>query len=192
MAKEFKITPSRQYNIDTIRRIRLDLGISGTELSLEISSSKNTTFVGSIESAGNNASYTDHMMNQIAIYFTTIAKQRQAELDQLHGNEIKIKTDYTIYDFYPKTPLSEDLQTKVILSIPRDGSPTATLNAILETSDFLNTNRSLKEIVAHCNDIQKQAWQGSDFTATLERAKNKGRIEFIYLNDGTVKYRSKK
>lgn len=187
MANEFKITPTRQYNIDAIKNIRLELDISGGELSLEISPTQNRTFVGSIESAGNNAAYTDNMMNQIAIYFTKIAKKRQAELDEIPDNTIKLKTDYTIYDFYPKKPLSEVLQIKTNSLIPRDAGPTATLNGLIETG-FFDTQRSLKDVVNEANKAQDQTWGTSDFTAILQRAKDRGKLVFIHQPDDTVRY----
>lgn len=186
MAKEQKITPIRQYNIDTIRRLRLELDITGEELSAELD--KSLKYIGHIESPAHNAFHTDGGMNQIAIYFSKVAKERQFELNKVSGNITKLKTEYTIYDFYPKNPLPEVLEIKTSSPIPREGGVTATLNALLETSDFFDAPRKLKEIVDHFNHLQNKNWKDSDFTATLERAWLKGKLKRTDLPDGSVRY----
>lgn len=185
MAKEQKITPVRQHNVNEIRRIRLELDITGEVLSIELG--KKSNYITNIEGASHDSCHTDHGMNKIAIYFTKIAKERQAELNAIPGNTIKLKTDYTIYDFYPKKPLSEILQIKTSTPIPRNGGPTATLNALIEIG-FFDTQKTLKEVVVECNRLQNQSWISSDFTAILLRAKNSGRLLFKTQPDDTVRY----
>lgn len=185
MAKIIMITPIRQYFLDKVREIRLNLDITGEDISKELGYS--LKYIGNIESSSGDSNYNDDTMNKIAIYFTKITKERQAELDAIPGNTIKLKTDYTIYDFYPKKPLSEIPQIKTSTPIPRDGGPTATLNALIEIG-FFDTQKTLKEVVEECNRLQNQNWTSSDFTAILLRAKNSGRLLFKTQPDDTVRY----
>jgi len=72
--------------------------------------------------------------------------------------------------------------------IPKGSGPQVTLDAVLETSDFFDIPRRLKEIVAHCNQLQNQQWEGSDFTQTLSRLVKKGRLQEVPVEGGFVAY----
>jgi len=186
MAKKiWYITPTQQFNIDAIRKIRLELDTSAEEISIEVG--KNPRYVGHIENPSHNSTHTDQSMSDIANILTNIAKAKQEALKQQKSKK-KIKTEYTVLDFYPKKPLPDTRVIKRIDPIPQGSGSAATLNAVLETSDFFDTPRRLKEIVAHCNQLQNQQWEGSDFTQTLSRLVKKGRLQEVPVEGGFVAY----
>lgn len=186
MAKKiWYITPIQQFNIDTIRKIRLELDTSAEEISKEMD--KNPRYIGHIENPSHNSAYTDQGMSDIANILTAIARAKQEYLKQ-QGSKKKIKTEYTIHDFYPPKPLSDTKVIKRIDPIPQESGSAVTLNAVLETGDFFNVQRRLSEIVAYCNQLQNQKWRGSDFTQTLDRLTKKGRLVKIALEGDLVAY----
>src|SRR5690606_22271034 len=142
-----------------------------------------------IESSAHNAKYNDEILSQIALYFTQIAKEKQQEFLNA-GDPTSIKTEYTIYDFYPKEILSDEKVIKEIPGIPEGSGPASTLNALIEATDFFKTARTLKEIVLKANEVQNKNWEASDFTRPLERAvkgTNK-RLEIILDGNGLNTY----
>ena len=183
MGTEKLITPIQLYNIVSIRTYRFDLELSGPDVSYGIKKSKN--FIGSIENG--EGYYTDDVMNDIASYFSEVAKEKQETLRNQNSRK-KIKTEYTIHDFYPKKPLPDTKVVKRLDPIPKGSGPTITLNAVLETSDFFDVSRRLSEIVAHCNQLQNQQWQGSDFTQTISRLMKKGRLREVPVEGGFTAY----
>lgn len=183
MGSEKWITPIQLYNIVSIRTYRFDLELSGADISSGIEKSPN--FIGSIENG--EGYYTDSVMNDVASYFSKAAKEKQAFLKSQKSKK-KIKTDYTIYDFYPKKPLPETKVIKTIDPIPKGSGPTITFNAVLETSDFFDVPRRLSEIVAHCNQLQNQKWEGSDFTQTISRLVKKGRLQEVTVEGKFTAY----
>lgn len=187
MPSEILITPTQQYNIDSIRRIRLELDIVSEELSLISSPSKHLKYIGNIESSRGKGFYTDAAMVKIASYFSKVAKERQKELIESGSND-RIKTEYSIRDFYPPKPLEDKLQIKTSIPIPKGVGPTVTLNAVIETEDFFDRERTLKEIVSYCNKFDNKNWKESDFTATLERAVGKGKLKKYYDQEEKVFY----
>jgi len=77
---------------------------------------------------------------------------------------------------------------RAIDPIPQGSGSTATLNAVLEISDFFDTPRRLKEIVVHCNQLQNQKWEGKDFTQTISQLVKKGRLQEVSVEGGFVTY----
>lgn len=185
MAKIVKITLIQQYNIDKIKGYRLMLDISGPELSDRIA--KSSTYVNQAESAGSDLFYSDEVMNKIASVLTEEAKDKQQLLKELKSEE-KIKINYSIHDFYPKKPVTDGKQIKTNIGIPAGLGPSVTLNAVIETEDFFDEARTLKEIVDHCNAFESMSWKESDFTATLDRADKKGKLKKFYDSNGKVFY----
>lgn len=188
MAKEIKIFPVQQFTIDQIRMIRLDFGITANELSKKVSPSESAGFIAVIESIKSPAFYTDHNLNIIANEFSKYAEKIQRGLDTVEGNVIQIKTSYTIFDFYPKEPLSDVPQIKTKIDIPAEVGPTGTLNAILESKDFFDHQRTIKEITDYCNSFYNKDWKSTNFTSPLEYAVKKGKLKRVELPDGGVKY----
>lgn len=180
------IAPIELYIISQIRIIRLELGVTAQEISLYLN--KNSRYIGHMESSANNSKYSDEILSEIAVFFTKKAKDLQNSFKKSGDNTI-IKTDYSIYDFYPKDVLSDEKVVKKIDPIPKGSGPTVTLNAIIEFTDFFKKARTLKEIVEKCNDVQNENWQASDFTRPLERVVkgNNKRLEII-LKDGLNTY----
>lgn len=180
------IAPIELYIIVQIRKIRLELGITAQEISLYLN--KSSRYIGHMESSANNSKYSDEILSEIAVFFTKKAKELQSSFKE-SGDNTNIKTDYTIYDFYPKDILSDEKVVKEINPIPDGSGPTVTLNALIEFTDFFKKGRILKEIVDKCNEVQKENWQASDFTRPLERAVkgNSKRLEVI-LKDGLNTY----
>ncbi|MCL4639490.1 MAG: hypothetical protein M5Z89_10915 [Olivibacter sp.] len=185
MAKIVKATLIQQYNIDKIKESRLALEVSGPELSNRIG--KSATYVNQAESAGSDLFYSDEVMNRIAAVLTEEAKEKQKIITQLKSKE-KIKITYSIHDFYPKKPLEDKLIVKTSVPIPKGVGPSVTLNAIIETEDFFDRERTLKEIVSYCNKFDNKNWKESDFTATLERAVGKGKLKKYYDQEEKVFY----
>lgn len=175
MADEIKIHPVEQYLIDSVRAIRVKLGISAEELSKRVSPSTSLSLIGNIESAKSIATYTDQLLNAIAKVFTEISKEQGGK-------------EYTVIDFYPKKPLSDIPQTKTKLDILRSAGPTAILTAILEFKDFLNQPRSIREITDYCNSFNNKNWKSNNLTSTLEYAVRKGKLKKMELPDGGVLY----
>lgn len=175
------------FIIVRIRLIRLELGVTGEEISEFLG--KNEKYIGNIESGAHNAKYNDEILSSIALYLTERAKEKQEEFIKENDNTI-IKTEYTIHDFYPTEILSDQKVIKEIPPIPPGSGPAPTLNALIEATDFFKIARPLKEIVNKANKVQNQNWEASDFTRPLERAvkgKNK-RLEVILNDSGLNTY----
>lgn len=170
--------PIELYLIIQVRRIRLELNIVGEELSKFLK--KSEKYIGHIESGAHNSKYNDEVLTEIAIYFSQIAEIRQKELKDSRENTI-IKTEYTIYDFYPTEILSNDKVLKEIPPIPPGLGPAPTLNALIEDPTYFKKARTLNEIVNSANKVQNQQWEAKDFTRPLERAVkgNNKRLEII-------------
>lgn len=183
--KKWYLAPVELYLILVVRSIRLELGISGEEISKHLKMNKK--YIGNIESSAHNAKYNDEILSSIALYFTQIAKEKQNELSK-RDHEL-IKTDYTIYDFYPAEILSDEKVIKKIDPIPIGSGPTGTLNALIESTNFFKTAKALNEIVAKANKVQNQNWEASNFTQPLENAvKGKNKRLDIILKDGLNTY----
>ena len=180
--KIWLLTPYELATIIIVRNIRLDLNITARELSEFLK--KSIKYIGNIESAKSNSKYTEEVLFQIAVYFTQIAQ----EIEREHGREnlpVNFKTEYSILDLQPSEILGRDKVVKEIPPIPAGTGSSATLNAVIETTDFFEIARTLQEIVDYCNKIQKQNWKGSDFTSALSRAskgKNK-RLEVKLIRE---------
>lgn len=182
--KIWYLFPIELYIIIQVRRIRLDLNITTKEISDYLN--RNEKYIGHMESAANNSKYNDEVLNKIAMYFSFVARKRQQELID-SKNDTVIKTDYTIYDFYPKETLSDDKVIKQIPPIPEGSGPTGTLNSLIESTDFFTVYRTLKEIVEKANEVQNQAWEGSNFTQPLENAVKNKRLSLTII-DGLNSY----
>lgn len=163
--KTWYLSPIELYIIIKVRTIRLSLGITGEEISDILD--KNPKYIGHIESSGHNAKYNDTVLNEIAAYFTRKATD---------------KTEYTIYDFYPAEILSDDKVIKIIPAIPEGTGPTGTLNALIEATDFFDSERTLKEIVNKANQVQNQNWEGNNFTQPLANSVKKNRLKLTLIN----------
>ncbi|MGJ1325582.1 hypothetical protein [Sphingobacterium multivorum] len=174
--------PIELYLIIQVRRIRLDLNIVAEELSNFLK--KGEKYIGHIESRAHNSKYNDEILNEIAIYFSQIAKMRQQELKD-SGDSSIIKTDYRIYDFYPAEILSNDKVLKEVPPIPPGAGPAPTLNALMEDQTFFRKAKTLNEIVIKANEVQNQNWEAKDFTRPLERAvKGNGkRLKIVLKGD---------
>lgn len=184
------ITPTQNYNINSIRRIRLELDISGPLLSEVLSPSKDIGFVATRESIKNNKTYTDHRMNLVAIEFSKKAKDLQAELDKNPDNTLKIKTDYTVHDFYPPEPLPDELVEKYIEPLPRGSGPAGTLHFLLETDRYFNAEHTVREITDYCNNFRGTSWPPSHFTGLCLRLKHKGKFIRIDESNEDIRYKS--
>lgn len=182
--KIWYLFPIELYIIIQVRRIRLDLNITTKEISDYLN--KNEKYIGHMESAANNSKYNDEVLNKIAMYFSIVARKRQQELIDSKDDTV-IKTDYTIYDFYPKETLSDDKVIKQIPPIPEGSGPTGTLNALIESTEFFAVYRTLKEIVEKANEVQNQTWEGSNFTQPLENAVKNKRLSLTII-DGLNSY----
>lgn len=176
-----------QYIIDAIRIIRLNLGLSQRDVSRFISPETDTNILGKIESPFKNASYTDQNLNLIAHGFSKRTQELLRETSKNSG-EFDIKSEYTVFDFYPKKPLGDSLQLKRRIEIPLNLGPSGILNAILETKDFLDSPRSIREITDYCNSFNDSKWKSTNFTSTLEYAVRKGKLKKTELSDGGVRY----
>lgn len=180
------LTPIELYVIIKVRLFRLELGIISEEISQFLK--KNPKYIGNIESGAHNSKYNDEILSEIAAFFSKKAKQKQEDLIKAGDNTI-IKTYYTIHDFYPTEILGDEKIVKVIPPIPEGMGPTGTLNALIESTEFFTTARTLNEIVIKANTIQNQNWKANNFTQPLENAVkgNNKRLEII-LKDGLNTY----
>lgn len=177
--KIWYLFPIELYIIIQVRKIRLDLNITTKEISDYLN--RNEKYIGHMESAANNSKYNDEVLNDIAIYFTLKASELQQKYNT-ENNGLKIKTEYTIYDFYPNEILDDNKVIKTIPPIPEGSGPTGTLNALIESTDFFAVYRTLKEIVEKANEVQKQTWEGSNFTQPLENAVKNKRLSLTITN----------
>lgn len=185
MKDRVHITPIQLHNINIIRIFRFDLSISAREISYALG--KSPSYVATIESENSIAYYSDDIMTEIAIFLTAEAKKLQME-NKENGIKKKIKTEYTILDFYPKKPLVDIKVLKSIEPVPKGSGAVVTLNAVIEDTDFFDETRTLAQIVTHCNQLQNQHWTGSDFTQTLDRLVKKGRLKVETLTGGIYGY----
>jgi transcriptional regulator with XRE-family HTH domain len=189
MPKDVLITPTMLYIVKKVRTIRLELGLSQRDVSKIINPDTDSNLLGGIESPKHADAYTDHALNKLAIGFTARANEIFREYDTAESNSIESKFDYTIHDFYPVEKLDDNLIPKTIEPIPKDMGPVGTLNAILETSDFLVYPRTPKEVVAFANSITGKSWKDSDYNSTLDTAYRKGKLKRI--NTDALKYQKK-
>lgn len=180
------ILPVVQYIIDRIREIRLDLGLSQRDVSKFMSPDTDSNLLGAIEGLSRNNGYSDQNLNMIAIGFTKRAKQILSDTDSLKSSNIKF--EYTLYDFYPKKPLSDVPQLKTRIDIPENVGPSGTLNAILETKNFFDQSRTIREITNYFNSFNNKNWKSNNITSTLEYAVKKGKLKKIELTGGSVLY----
>lgn len=184
------ITPTQNYNINSIRRIRLELDISGPLLSKSLSPSKDIGFVATRESVKNNKTYTNHRMNLVAIEFSKKAQELQAELDKVPDNTLKIKTSYTVHDFYPAEPFPDELVEKLIEPLPKGSGPAATLHFLLNADPFFNEEHTVREITDYCNQFRGMSWPPGHFTGLCFRLKTKGRLIRIDEGDKEIRYKN--
>ncbi len=182
MATAILISPIQLYSLIAVRRIRLHYGIPAQDLAIGIGKSIN--YIGTMENEQTEGGYNDTVLTEIAQYISTKIKDYpESEL------EIKGKTDYTIYDFYPTEILSDEKVIKKIDPIPPGSGPTGTLNALIESTNFFKTARTLNEIVTKANKVQNQNWEASNFTQPLENAvKGKNKRLEVVLKDGLNTY----
>lgn len=183
-----QVLPVTQFIIDRVREIRLELGLSQRDVSKFISPDSDSNLLGGIEGLKRNNGYTDHNLNIIAQGFTEHALQLLSELDEDAKKYSNIKSEYTIYDFYPKMPLSDIPQPKTKLEIPENTGPSGNLNAVLETKDFLDQPRSIREITDYFNSFNNKNWKPNNLTSTLEYAVRKGKLKRMEMPDGAVLY----
>lgn len=182
MATVILISPIQLYNLLAVRRTRLHYGISAKDLSIDIGKSPN--YIGTMENEQIEGSYNDAVLTEIA---RCISEKIKNYLD----NELEYpkKREYTIYDFYTSEILSDEKVIKKVDPIPPGVGPSATLNALIESSNFFRKARTLNEIVKKCNNIQNQNWVSNDFTRQLDRAtKGKNKKLDIILKNGLNTY----
>lgn len=188
MKKAVHISILSLYIINAVRKARLELGLSQRDVSRILYPESSTNLIGGIESDQQPDKYNDDHLNKIAKAFTKIARELQSELDSVPETSAKIKTEYTIFNFYPPEPLPEGEQIKTIEKIPKELRATGTLNLLLEQNDpFILQWRSVREITDHCNSLIDKNWKSTDFTAVLDRAEKKGKL--IKSEEDGTRYR---
>ncbi len=178
MAKLVFISPIQLYNINAVRRIRIHFNLSASQLSKGIGKSAN--YIGTMENEQNEGSYSDEVLSEIVLYINKLITENPALELEFEG-----KTHYTIYDLYPSDVLSNEKVVKKVDPIPLGSGPTVTLNAMIESTDFFKSPRTLKEIVEESNKVQNRNWVLQDFTQPLENAvkgKNK-RLKVVLKGD---------
>ncbi|MBB2951143.1 helix-turn-helix transcriptional regulator [Sphingobacterium sp. JUb56] len=190
--RQYYITPFELLIILIVRNIRLELDITGEELSKYLK--KNPKYIGHIESSNSDSKYTEEVLYQIANYFTLVAEKLKSELPKSETKNFK--TSYSNLDLQPSEIQGRDKVLKVIPPIPPGSGSASTLNAVIENTKFFDKARTLEEIVNHCNKLQNQNWTSSDFTDALSRAvkgKNK-RLEVVIVDGRNtyIKYKPKK
>lgn len=161
MAQKAKISSSKLHIINEMRRTRITLGISAEELSKKITLTENTSTVQNIESSTASHFYTDLQLKRAIEYFTEVSGKK-----------------YALHSFYPQKNLKEELVPKVLIEIKIEFGPVKAIETLLSKTDFLNTRRTIKEITAKCNEDFSKDWKPSDFTSTLERFRNLGKLEY--------------
>jgi len=188
MEEPITTSPTTQYIIDRVRLIRHELGLSQREVSRFLSPDTDSNILGNIESIRTNNGYSDHNLGILAHSFTDYARKLLREMDKGAIANSHIKEEYTVFDFYPEKPLSDILQIKTKVELPEGISLTGTLNLILETKDFLNHPRTIREITEYCNSFHDKNWKSNNITSTLEFFVKKSKLKKFEDNDGGVKY----
>lgn len=188
MKESVYISATTQYIIDQVRLIRHELGLSQRAVSRYINPDTTSNIVGNIETIKSSNGYSDHNLNILVKSFSEYAKKLLLEMDEPAIRNSNIKSEYTIYDFYPKKPLSDIPQIKTKVDLPEGISLTGTINAILETKDFLDQPRSIREITDYCNALSGKNWKSNNLTSTLDYALRKGKLRKIELPGGGVQY----
>lgn len=110
----------------------MDLDIGQRDISRILSPLSETNIVGNIEGESRTNTYSEHDLNKIAMGFTRKAKEIQTELGQDPDNTLQIKTEYTIYDFFPLAPVEDKRVEKKIFPLPPGAGPAGTLNFLLQ------------------------------------------------------------
>lgn len=190
MKKDYKIPVFRLYIINKVREIRLDLDISGRDLSSSIGFVNKGTYIGNIETATSDSAYTDHALNLIAIEFTRKAKEIQLELDKDPDNTLKIKTEYTVHDFFPPEPVEDIRVEKVIIPLPPGTGPAGTLNYLLEIDPWFNDDHTIREITEYCNKHKKENWPPGNFSGLLFRLWKKDKLIRTEIGNDDILYRN--
>lgn len=130
--------------------------------------------LGTIESVKGSSSYTDAQLHILSKEFSAAAKRLQLEYDKLSNNTYIIKTEYSIYDFYPKEKLEDILVEKKIDIFIKDLYPTGALYSILEETNFLDKPRTVNHITTYINNYFNKNWIAKDLNLPLDRAAAKG------------------
>jgi len=165
MRKPVLISLLHLYIINTIKKIRLELGLTQREVSKIFYPESDNNLLGSIESNFRTEKYTDENLNKLTKAFTEISKSLQ--LDK----------EYTLYDFYPPEPLEEKMVEKNVIEIPEKLGQTGILNLLLENNDpFFSTWHSIKEITDYCNQFANKNWKTTNFTSVIDRAEKAKRL----------------
>lgn len=142
------------------------LGVTGEEITLAITNSEDSQPIGKIESQTSSATYTDEQLLNIARLFT----KRSGEI-------------HSVSDFYPSSNFEEELVLKNITKIQGKVGPSSDLILLLESTSFLDTQKSTKEIISYLNEKFKRQYRPSDFTSTLDRFSKKGRIKRLDVGE---------
>lgn len=161
------------YIINRVRHFRRELGLSQRNVSRIISPNTISNLVGTIESIKGRSSYTDDQLHKIATEFTMVAIQLQKAYDEM-PNGLKIKADYTLFDFYPSEPLEDKLVPKKIIVFTKELFPTGAVYTILEDTDFFDIPRTVNETTEYLNSFFEKTWLPKDIGSPLERAVAKG------------------
>lgn len=188
MKKEVFISFIALHIINAVKKARLELGLSQRDVSKILSPDSSSNLLGGIESSQRPDKYTDDHLNKIAKVFTLMAQKIQKEFDSEPGNTTKIKTEYTIFDFYPPEPLPDGEQIKEIETQPKDLKTTGILNLLLESDDpFIKEWHTIREITEYCSNLMNRSWKSTDFTAIIDRAEKRGYM--IKSEDNGVRYK---
>lgn len=171
-----------------VRRIRHELGLSQRAVSRYLNPDTESNIVGNVESVKTSVGYSDHNLNILANAFSVYAKHLIDEMEVSVRTVSNIKTEYTIYDFYPNRPLDDIPQIKTKIDLPEGLSLTGVINAILETKQFLDVPHTVSEITDYCNSLSDGNWKSSNLTSTLDYAVKKGKLKKIERADRPIVY----
>lgn len=160
-----KISSIQLYIINTIKRIRINLGFSYKEIAEVLDIDPINNPLGAIEGKSSTAGYTDIHLNKLARAFT----------DKSH--ELGFNVTYTLNDFYPPTDFEEKMVNKIIVKIePKELGQTGTLQLLVEEENdsFFDDWHSAREIANYCGNKADKNWEAKDFTFVIEQAVKKG------------------
>lgn len=160
-----KISSIHLYIINTIKKIRINLGFSYKEIAKVLDIDPINNPLGAIEGKSSTARYTDIQLNKLARAFT----------DKSH--KLGYNITYTLNDFYPPTNFEEKMVEKIIIKIEaKELGQTGTLQLLVveENDSFFDDWHSAREIAEYCGNKADKKWEAKDFTAIIEQAVKKG------------------
>lgn len=180
---KYQIYEIENYAINTVKVDRIALGITQTELAECINETKNSSFVGLVESNSSKETYNIHQLQQFVNKFNSISALKTDEELELIG----ARRTYSLLDYLPTNAFEEKHINKEILFVPNKLKASGALFLLEEAKDtFIYEWHTVKEFVEYANLKFSQNWNSSHFSSALEYSVIQNKYE---KNDTLIHFR---